>query len=569
MAMVEHVTERVETEARMRLWSHVLEQSAEGIFICDPQERIVLVNPAFERLTGFSAQEAIGATPRLLQSGRQSAAFYAELWTTLNASGAWQGEMWNRRKNGELYVEWLSITAVCQPDGAVAHYVGIFSDITERKASEQRLEHLAQYDALTDLPNRILLADRLGQVIKAAGRTGSKAAVVFVDLDRFKEVNDSLGHDNGDVLLQTVAKRLTNTVRAEDTVARLGGDEFVVVLANLSDADDVATVTQKLMGSLAHPVLLAGHDITVTASLGVAVFPDDAADCQELLRNADAAMYAAKAAGRNACRFYTGDMNLRALEVLSVESALRRALERNEFELHYQPQIDIASGALVGAEALIRWNHPDKGLLMPDSFIPIAEERGLIVGIGTWVIEEAARQLASWGSASLPIAVNLSSVQFHQKNFALRVAKTLEANHVSPGQLELELTESITMRDAEATLGVLQSLHEAGIRMSIDDFGTGYSSLNYLRRFPIDKIKIDQSFVREMAEEGDTAMIVSGIIGLAKSLKLKVIAEGVETSRQLELLRALGCDEAQGYLFSRALPPAAFEKLVRHWKPIV
>jgi diguanylate cyclase (GGDEF)-like protein/PAS domain S-box-containing protein len=572
MAMVQDITERVEAEERMRLWSHVLDYSAEGIFICDPQQRILLVNAAFQQLTGFSADEAIGKTPRILQSGRQGPTFYAELWKTLTTTGRWRGEMWNRRKSGELYVEWLSVSAVHQEGGKVSHYVGLFSDVTERKAAEDRVVHLAQYDALTDLPNRVLLTDRLGQVIKAAQRDGSKVAVVFADLDRFKEVNDSLGHDAGDVLLQTVAQRLSEALRAEDTVARMGGDEFVVVLQDLRLAEDAAVIAQKLLESLIEPVMLEGQEITVTASMGISVFPDDAANVQDMLRNADTAMYVAKGAGRNAYRFYTGDMNQRALEMLSVENALRRALERRELELHYQPQIDIASGALVGAEALIRWNHPDRGLVMPGAFISIAEERGLIIPIGNWVMEEAARQVAVWEKAlgqSLPVAVNVSSLQFHQKAFADRVAKAVRDNGIAPDRLELELTESIVMKDTEATIALLKRLREMGLRMSIDDFGTGYSSLNYLRRFPIDKIKIDQSFVREMDQAAEAVRLVGGIIALAKSLGLKVIAEGVETRAQLDLLRAHGCHEAQGYLFGRALPIVAFEKLVRDWQPIV
>jgi diguanylate cyclase (GGDEF)-like protein/PAS domain S-box-containing protein len=568
MVMVQDVSERVAADERLRTWAHVLEHSAEGIFICDPNERILLVNAAFQRITGFSAEEVIGKTPRVLGSGLQKRPFYVELWKTLATTGRWQGEIWNRRKNDEFYVEWLSISAVRRQDGRIEHYVGIFSDITERKVAEERVAHLAHYDALTDLPNRALLIDRLGQAIKAAERHGSKVAAIFVDLDRFKAINDSLGHDTGDELLQTVAKRLGAAMRAHDTVARMGGDEFVVVLPELQHSRDAVTVAHKLIEALAHPLNLQGHEITVTASMGISVYPDDAADVHDLLRNADAAMYEAKAAGRNAYRFYTSDMNRRALEVLSVESALRRALDRAEFALHYQPQIDLESRTLIGAEALIRWAHPEKGFVSPGTFIPIAEERGLITPIGEWVVGEATRQLARWASgplAGLSVAVNLSSIQFHQSDFVESIARAIEANGVDPTRLELELTESIVMRDAESTILILKRLHEMGLLISIDDFGTGYSSLNYLRRFPIHKIKIDQSFVREMVEDPDTASIVNGIIGLAKSLKLKVIAEGVENDAQLGMLREQGCHEAQGFLFSKALPAAEFEAFVQRW----
>jgi diguanylate cyclase (GGDEF)-like protein len=426
--------------------------------------------------------------------------------------------------------------------------------------------HLAHYDAVTDLPNRVLLMDRLNQLTKAAQRRKSKVAVIFIDLDRFKEVNDSLGHDAGDLLLQTLAGRLSNAVRGEDTVARMGGDEFVVVFQGFRDVQDIAVLAQKLLSRLEDPVTLNGYELVVTASMGISLYPDDATNGQEMIRNADAAMYQSKGAGGNACQFYTSDLNQRALEMLSMENALRRAIERQEFVLYYQPQVDIASGSVVGAEALIRWNHPDLGLVMPGKFISIAEERGLIVPIGSWVIEEAARQAAVWrnsGRLSIPIAVNVSAVQFRQKDFVERLENSVRKHGITPNCIELELTESIVMRDAEATVEILKRLHEMGFQLSIDDFGTGYSSLGYLRRFPIDKIKIDQSFVTDESAGG----IVTAIIGLARSLKLKAIAEGVQTNQQLEILREQHCDEAQGFLFSPALASEEFEKLVRQWNP--
>jgi len=563
------ITERIKAEERLQLWSRVLDQSAEGIFVCDPQKRILLVNKAFEKLTGFSADEAVSKTPRILHSGRQDRAFYADMWKSVSETGTWNGEMWNRRKNGEFYVEWLSISAVYDHKGAVTHYVGIFSDVTVRKQAEERIVHLANYDALTDLPNRVLLMDRLNQLTKAAQRRKSKVAVVFIDLDRFKEVNDSLGHDAGDLLLQTLAKRLSGAVRDEDTVARLGGDEFVVVFQGLHEAREVTLLTQKLLSCLALPVTLNGYELAVTASLGISLYPDDATDGQAMIRNADAAMYQAKGAGRNAFHFYTSDLNDRALEILSMENALRRAIERQEFVLHYQPQINISSGAVVGAEALIRWNHPELGLVRPGKFISIAEERGLIVPIGSWVIEEATRQVGVWQDAgiSIPIAVNVSAVQFRQKDFLEQLANSVKKHGITPSRIELELTEGIIMRDAETTIKILEKLHDMGFQLSIDDFGTGFSSLNYLRRFPIDKIKIDQSFVSDVTQGESAKGIVTAVISLAKSLKLRVIAEGVQTKEQLEILRDLRCDEAQGFLFSPALVSGEFEKLVRDWKP--
>jgi diguanylate cyclase (GGDEF)-like protein/PAS domain S-box-containing protein len=565
------ITERVKAEERLQLWSRVLDQSAEAIFVCDPQERILLVNSAFVQLTGFSTEEAVGKTPRILQSGRQDRAFYAALWKSLSETGMWRGEMWNRRKSGEFYVEWLSISAIYDSRGAVTHYVGIFSDITARKQAEERMVHLGHFDALTDLPNRQLLMDRLNQLIKASQRTKTKIGVVFIDLDRFKDVNDSLGHDAGDVLLQESAKRFSEVVRSEDTVARIGGDEFVVVLQDVHGLQDVAAAAGRLLASLSRPMALRDYELTVTASMGISVCPDDTTNAQELIRNADSAMYLAKESGRNAYHFYTSGLHQRALEMLSTENALRRAIDHREFVLHYQPQIDIRTGSVIGAEALIRWNHPELGLVMPGKFINIAEERGLIVPIGRWVIEEAARQAAVWNSSeqlSFPIAVNVSAVQFRQRDFVEHVASATRSHGIAPHRLELELTESIIMRDAENAIKVIERLHGMDFQLSIDDFGTGYSSLSYLRRFPIHKIKIDQSFVADLLKDESAGNIVTAVIGLARSLKLKVIAEGVQQKEQLEILRAQGCDEAQGFLFSRAITSGEFEKFVRDWKPL-
>jgi diguanylate cyclase (GGDEF)-like protein len=492
------------------------------------------------------------------------------MWRTILGGRIWRGELRNRRKDGSLYDEEMTITPVQNSRGEITHYIAIKLDITERKQSEERMVHLGHYDALTDLPNRVLLMDRLNQLTKAAQRRKSKVAAVFIDLDRFKEVNDSLGHHAGDVLLQTVAKRFSNAVRGEDTLARIGGVVFVVVIQGLHKGQDAAIIVKELLSCLVKPITLNGYEHTITASMGISLYPDDATNGQELIRNADAAMYQAKGAGRNTFQFYTGDLNQRALEMLSMEDALRRAIERQEFVLHYQPQVDISSGCVVGAEALIRWNHPDLGLVMPGKFISIAEERGLIVPIGSWVIEEAARQAAVWqnsGRLSIPIAVNVSAVQFRQKYFVEQLANSVRKHGINPNRLELELTESIVMRDAGTTVEILKRLHDLGFRLSIDDFGTGYSSLSYLRRFPIDKIKIDQSFVRDVTQDESAASIVTAIISLARSLKLKVIAEGVQTKEQLEILREMRCDEVQGFLFNPALVSGEFEKLVREWEP--
>lgn len=570
IGMVQDITERLEAEERRRLWTVVLEQTAEGIMICDAEARILLVNSAFQQLTKYSEADVIGKTPRILRSGRHDDAFYARMWETIDQSGQWHGEIWNRRKDGELYVEWLSISAVRNEHGAITHYIAIFSDITQRKRTEERVAHLAHHDSLTDLPNRTLLSERLERALSDARSNGHKLALLFVGLDRFKNINDSIGHAAGDELLRVVAERLRGSVRTSDLVARVGGDEFAVMLPQIESARDPEVVAEKVLSVLQQPVTLCGHELAISASIGICISPDDAQVAGELIRNADAAMFHAKNAGRSAYRFYTRDMNARALETLATENALRTALSRNEFVLHYQPQVELATGELVGAEALIRWRRPGAGLLMPGRFIPVAEERGLIAAIDHWVLGDACRQLAAWTAAGIHaprVAVNLSASEFHQPAFAQRVERVLSETGVPPDRIELELTESIIVRDAQATIGILRRLRDAGVVLSIDDFGTGYSSLNYLRRFPIHKIKMDQSFVREMLNDEGAAGIVRGIIALAKSLKLEVIAEGVETFEQREHLRAEGCDTAQGYFYSRALGVDDFAALVRGWRP--
>ena len=500
MSMAQDVTDRVRADARMQLWNSVLDYSSEGIMICDAEGRIVLVNAAFERMTGYTEAEIVGQTPRVLQSGRQDEAFYAAMWASILETGQWHGELWNRRKNGEVYPEWLSINTIPGAVGESKHYVGMFSDISDRKAAEDRIAHLAQYDALTDLPNRALLTDRLTQLVGAVARDRDKAAVIFVDLDHFKEVNDSMGHEAGDLLLVAVAKRLRGCLRGGDTVARMGGDEFVVLLPHVLQPEDAAMVAQKVLQAIKQPVLIGAQELEISASIGICVVPDDGTSAGQLIRNADAAMYRAKSSGRDAYHFYTPDMNERALERLSLESALRRAITRGELVLHYQPLIDLRSGAITGAEALMRWNRPNLGLWPPGKFLPLAEERGLIVPMGEWAIEEGARQALAWSQAGIPItvAVNLSALQFHKRGFVEHVASVLAATRLPPHRLELELTESVLIRDANVTITSLQRLHELGVSLAIDDFGTGYSSLNYLRRFPIDKVKIDKSFVDEV-----------------------------------------------------------------------
>ncbi len=560
------VTEARAQEEELRLAARVFEHAGEAILVTDADNRIVKVNPAFSAITGYAAAEVLGQTPAKFKSGRHDTAFYQAMWRSLQETDAWEGEIWDRHRNGACYPKWLTISAMRDPQGALRHYVALFTDISERKSSEERIRHMAEHDSLTGLPNRSLLQDRLHQAITRAERERTRLALLYVDLDRFKLVNDSLGHAVGDALLVEVAHRLLGTVRASDTVSRQGGDEFLVLLADIEQNEDAGRVAQKMLESLSEPCQLAGHALCITPSIGISLYPDDSTDMEKLIKSADIAMYQAKLNGRSAFQFYTGDMNERAAERLAMEVGLRRALERSELLLHYQPQIELASGRIIGLEALLRWQHPEQGLISPARFIPIAEDSGLIVSIGEGVLHEAARQSLAWQAAGLdavPIAVNLSSVQFRKPGLETLLRDILAATGLPPHLLELELTESIVMSQAEETVAILGRLHTLGVRLSIDDFGTGYSSLSYLKRFPVQTLKIDRSFIHDVASEANDAAIVRGIIGLAHSLGLNVIAEGVETRAQLDFLHELGCEQAQGYYFCRPLPPDEIEQILR------
>lgn len=576
-SIIHDITARCRAEAQLQLAATVFAGSGEGIVITDTGNRILSVNKAFTAITGYQPDEVIGQDPRILASGRHGPEFYAAMWQSLNYQGSWQGEIWNRRKDGEVYPEWLSIFVVDDEAGSQAaasgsvarrHYVAVFADITERKNSEARIRHLAEHDPLTDLPNRTLLADRLVQALGQAARDRRQLAVLFLDLDRFKNINDSLGHQVGDALLRQVAGRIQTEVRSTDTVARPGGDEFVVLLPEIDSPQDAAVVAGKLLTSLGRPYAVDGHDLMVTVSVGISVFPDDGLDAATLVKNADTAMYHSKESGRNAFHFFTADMNARVLERLSLETSLRRALERDEFILHYQPQVSLRrgeEGRLVGMEALVRWQHPELGLLPPGRFIPVAEDCGLIIALGEWVLRESCRQAREWqldrearGLVPVPVAVNLSALQFRHAGLEETVAQALADSGLPPELLELELTESIMMQDGERAVEVLHRLKGRGVSLSIDDFGTGYSSLAYLKRFPLDKLKIDRTFVRDIASSADDATIAATIVNMARSLKLLVLAEGVEAEDQRDFLAGLGCDFMQGYLISPPVAPEPF-----------
>ena len=557
-----------ESQRHLRQAAVVFEGTSEGIIITDSQHRIIAVNSAFTRITGYTAEEVMGRNPSLLQSGRHDKAFFQAMWRSLKETGQWQGELWNRRKDGEIYPELLTVNVVKDKEGNTTHHVGIFSDISRIKETEYKLAHLAHHDPLTELPNRLLFHDRLEQAILRAQREGTQAAVLFLDLDRFKNVNDSMGHAMGDLLLQRVAERLKEAMRAEDTIARLGGDEFVLIVEALKGRMDAAAVARHILDLFDQPFCLENQEVFIDASIGISLYPGDGEDTQTLVRNADAAMYRAKAEGRNNYQFYTAELTAVATERLTLENQLRRALERDEFELYYQPQFSLQNGdrILEGVEALIRWNQSEQGLILPTKFIPVAEETGLIVPIGEWVLRTACAQHKAWveaGFAPIRMAVNLSARQFHSQDLAKRIAGILEETGMSPSHLELELTESTIMRDTESTIRLLHELSEMGITLSIDDFGTGYSSLAYMKHFPLDRLKIDQSFVRDITSSRPEAEMIVPIIALGHSMKLRVLAEGVEFEEQLNYLRKQGCDEIQGFLCSRPLPP---DELVRFLK---
>jgi diguanylate cyclase (GGDEF)-like protein/PAS domain S-box-containing protein len=554
------------SEDRQRLDAAAFESMNDGIVITDLDARILAVNRGFTEITGYPEAEVLGRKTSLLKSDRHEREFYRDLWLGLKDSGHWQGEIWNRRQSGEIYPQWLSISTVPDARGKPAHYVGVFTDLSQIRRSEERLERLAHYDPLTDLPNRLLLQSRLEHALGSAGRHDAKFGLLVLDLDQFKLVNDSLGHVAGDQLLVQVAQRLNSRLRQEDTIGRLGGDEFLVLLPELTAPGDAAVVARDLLDALATPFALdGGHETFISASIGISLFPDDGNSVVDLMRNADAALFRAKDQGRNRFCFYTGEMGAEAVAQLDMEAALRRALERDELVLHYQPKVDLRSGQLTGCEALLRWQREGVGMVGPLQFIPLAEITGLIVPIGTWVIDAACRQLRLWqdaGHDDMHVAVNVSGHQFLSGDLEATVAKALQRHGVAAKSLELELTESCLMKNPEAAMMTLGRLRKLGIRVSLDDFGTGYSSLAYLTRFPITTLKIDRSFITHIVTDPPAAMIANAIIGLAHRMGLTVIAEGVETEAQQDYLRMQGCDEMQGYFFSRPLPVAEFTRLV-------
>ena len=501
----------------------------------------------------IASTEARGSAT--LHSGRHDAAFYRQLWQQIAESGHWQGEIWNRRKDGVIFPEWQSISCVRGDDGQISHYISVFSDISSQKESEEYIRRLAYYDNLTGLANRALLGDHAAQALTMLRAHHTTLALMFIDLDRFKNINDTLGHSVGDLLLQQVGRRLAGLVRERDTLSRLGGDEFIVLLPETGEAE-AAHWAEQVVAELSRPYQIAGYDMVVTPSIGIAMAPTDGDTLEVLLRSADAAMYRAKDEGRNGFRFFASHMQQRTVNRLRLEADLRNAISQGELLLHYQPQCTL-DGQLVGVEALVRWQHPALGMIAPGEFIPLAEESGLVVPLGSWVMHEAIRQLAAWREAGVAVpqvAVNLSALQFRQPQLVQQVQDCLQQAGVPAACLELELTESVVLNDPDEALALMERLHALGVRLSIDDFGTGYSSLNYLRRFPIDRLKIDRSFILDLDNDPRGAAIVEAIVSLSRSLGFVTIAEGVETAHQLAQLRRLHCDEVQGYYYARPMP---------------
>jgi len=570
LVMLQDIRERLRTETQMRIQSSALEQTADTVMITDRSGVIEYVNLGFEKATGYDRDEAIGQKPSLMKSGKQGAGFYKKLWDTILAGEVFSDVFINRRKDGSLYYEEKTITPLKDAAGEITNFVATGRDVTERMQTQERLQHMAQHDALTELPNRLLFIDRLKQALARARWHERLVAVLFVDMDRFKNINDTLGHEIGDQLLQALAGRLATGVREGDTVARFGGDEFVILLDDVASEKDIGAVAQKVLEALAPPFIIDSQSLYVTASIGVSLFPNDGEDTGTLIKNADIAMYRAKDLGKNTYQFYSADMSARAFERLTLESSLRHAIERKEFHLYYQPQIDTESGIILGVEALLRWQHPDFGLVAPAEFIPLLEETGLIVPVGEWVFHTACEQLCAWHAAGWPalrMAVNLSPRQFQGTGLAIMVERGLAAIGCDPGLIELEITENVLLRHAATTLETLDALRAIGVRLAIDDFGTGYSSLGYLRRYSIDTLKVDRSFVHDVPGDADDCALAMAIIVLAQSLKLDVIAEGVETEAQRDFLRERGCHQMQGYLFSRPVPAEEIPRLLEIRNP--
>jgi diguanylate cyclase (GGDEF)-like protein/PAS domain S-box-containing protein len=557
MVHARDVTDRLRAEDELSLATQVIEATSEGVLVCDTDFRVISVNMAFTEITGYVAAEAIGESAHALAALDQDEQLLERMSTAVGGKGRWEGELRNQRKNGEEFAERVIVFAITDETGAVRRNVILLSDITKRKMDEEHIRYQANFDILTGLPNRALFLDRLDQALSNMERVRRKLGLLFIDLDGFKLVNDTLGHAMGDILLREASRRLQECVRGGDTVARLGGDEFMVIMPNLRRSRNAPDLAQRILDALARPFDLEGYEAFVSGSIGITVFPDDAKSAADLLKNADGAMYQAKEKGRANYQFFTANLNEEVKERLTLKNGLSKALERGELSLHYQPKLEIQGNRITGVEALMRWHNEELGQVSPGRFIPVLEDTGLVVGVGEWAIRTACEQHRTWLEAGLPsirIAVNLSARQVRERDFVSMVGRILRETNVGPEGLEIEITESMLMTDADNAVQALGELHDMGISVAMDDFGTGYSSLSYLKRFPIDTIKIDQSFVADIAVDPDDAEIINTIISMGRTLNRKVVAEGVETEEQLSILREYRCDEIQGYFFSRPQP---------------
>ena len=562
LTVFQDITERSQLLNQLRLSKLVIDHTSDAVIITNAEAKIIETNPAFSRITGYSRNEALGNTPRLYRSDHHDAGFYIELWQQLNRDGHWRGEIWNRKKDGSLFPAWVSINRVGELEDEQRQYIGVFSDISNIKQVEKELERIAYYDPLTGLPNRALFHDRLQHELATARRHKHQLALLFLDLDRFKYVNDSFGHSVGDALLKIIAERLSSEVRENDTVTRLGGDEFTVIISESAHIGHTTQLVKRILARINQPINLAGQQLHVSASIGIALYPDDGDNSETLIQHADMAMYQAKAQGRNAFHYFTDILHQRASSRLLLENELREALEKNQFVLYYQPKLELNSRRVVGMEALVRWVHPEKGIISPLAFIPVAEESGLIIPLGQWVLEEACRQTELWhqqGWSHLRVAVNLSARQFKKVGLVDDISLTLQQSGLKPSALELEITESMVVEDGSAAVKVLTQLRSLGVEISIDDFGTGYSNLRYLKQFPLNSLKIDRGFVGEITVDREDAAIVKAIILMARGLGLNVIAEGIETQEQLDFLLLHQCSMGQGFLFS---PPIAADQFI-------
>jgi len=550
------ISDRKESELKLQLLARLFEQSSEGLLITNAQQQVVMVNQAFCSISGYQAEEVIGKDPRILSSGKHDKNFYQQMWHAIAEHGVWKGEIWNKRKDGSLYPEWLSISKIEGPEPGEIYYVGLFRDISQYKEDEAQIRFLAQYDPLTELPNRALLLDRTEQALAVAKDQQQQLALLFIDVDRFKQINDSLGHQTGDQLLIQIARRLTSLCRPEDTLCRLSSDEFVLLRPN-THAEMAAELAERILPLMLTPYQVSGHELVLSASIGIAVFPQDGQSFHELYRHADIAMYRAKENGRNTYCFFTSEMQRYHARHLLLENALRRAIENNELSLVYQPQYSLQQQKLTGFEALLRWQHPELGFISPGEFIPLAERSGLVIPLGEWVLKTALAERASWQqltSEPLTVAINLSPIQFRQPGLLTLIDSLLQASQLPAEMLELEITESAMVEDPAHAASLLDAFRQRGLRIAVDDFGTGYSSLSYLKRFALHKLKIDQSFVRDLLSDADDRAIVQAIISMAHSLELETIAEGVETAAQQALLQQLGCQAIQGYHYGKPLP---------------